>query len=142
MASQNVIFFKKNSFKQSGFKSKKSLPKGIYIGKLTDVRPGQGKAYQGSETRDTLSFFFELENGEVITRTVGASNHHQAKCMELVNAMSAMTPPSLEVIKSPEKLQQHILSLIGLTYRIEVQPSQCGKYSNIERVIPEMRLVP
>ena len=140
MTSQNVTFFKKNSFHQGSFKSKKTLKKGVYSGRLIEVKAGQGKAYHGEETRDTLSFFFELDGGEVVTRTVGASNHQQSKCMELVNSMSVMSPPSLEVIKSTEKLQEHILSLIGKSYRLEIEPSQCGRYSNIEKIIPELRL--
>jgi len=137
MTSQNVTFFKKNSFEKKSFGSKKGLQQGLYYGRLTDIKAGQGKAYHGDEPRDTLSFFFELAGGDVVTRTVGASNHPQSKCVALVTEMSS---PTLDVLKSTERLQEHILSLIGQTFRLEIEPSLCGKYSNIVKIIPDLRL--
>ena len=139
MTTQNVTFFKKNSFRSSGFKSNKAIQKGQYPCRLIDVKPGLGKAYHGGETRDTLAFFFELESGAVVTRTVGASNHENSKCIELVSSMSTGNKIALDVLKSPEKLQEHILGLIGQEFMVEIAPSQCGRYSNIESVTPEYR---
>ncbi len=134
MAIENISFFKKNSFKDNDLKHKKTKLNGEHRGKLVSVKPSMGKAYKGTEPRPILTFFFELDNEMTVHRTVSASNHISSKCIELISEMSS---PSIDVIKSPQKLQDHILGLIGHEFVLTIKPSDCGIYNNVVKVIPD-----
>lgn len=137
--SDNLVFFKKNSFNQAGSfgKSRNILKSGQYLGELLEIKLGQRTNPKTQKLEDTIAFFFELESGQVITRTVKATNNIKGACFALVNDMA---PISLDVLKDTEKFQAHILSLVGLTFLLHIEPSKCGKYNNIERVTPDCKV--
>ena len=137
--SDNLVFFKKNSFNQAGSfgKSRNILKSGQYLGELLEIKQGQRKTPKTGELEDTLAFLFELlDNGQVLPRTVKASNSIKGACFALVNDMA---PISLDVLKDTEKFQAHILGLVGLTFLLHIEPSKCGKYNNVVRVTPDCR---
>ena len=115
-------------------KSRNILAAGTYSGQLTKVQPGVGKSYNGEPPRNTLTFFFELDCGEAVIKTVTASANLKSQCMALVSDLSEDKPLSLAAMTKPDQLQAHILGLIGSTYRLEIGPSGCGRYNNIMKV--------
>jgi hypothetical protein len=56
--------------------------------------------------------------------------------MELINQLSANTPLTIEIVKSTELLQAHILELIGKSFNLSIEPSLDEKYNNIVFVAP------
>ncbi len=110
------------------------LKAGAYSGKLTKIKSGLGKSYKGEEPRKTLTFFFELDCGEVVVRTVGASTSLKSQCLALVNELSEHKPLSLSEMVKPDLLQAHIIELIGTDYSLVIEPSNCGRYNNIIKV--------
>ena len=115
------------------------LGKGKYAGVLIDVRPGEGKAYKdGGEPRKTLTFRWALDNGRSVIRTVTANNAIKSQCMNLVFEMCGDKEPGISVLVQPHKLQQFILGMVGDRFIVNIEPSVCGKYSNVVAVTPEV----
>ena len=116
----------------------KALPAGLYLAELMSVNPGIGKGY-GKEQgeRHTLMFSFrEKKTGAVINRTVSRTNSERSQLVMLVKAMAGGNSPSGDVIKDPEAFRDFILSLVGKSFQVQIQPSGDGRYNNLIACFP------
>jgi hypothetical protein len=143
MSSKEILGLDQSWFSQTApqRQQRRVLKPGTYLGRLTKIKPGLGKPYNGEEPRKTLTFFFELESGEVVVRTVGASINTKSQCMALVTELSEKKPISLAALIKPDLLQAHLLGLIGTDYNIQIDPSACGRFNNVIKIsaAPEHR---
>lgn len=139
--SDNLVFFKKSVFNRPGNfgKGRSQLKAGQYLGELIEIKPGQGPNHKGDGVRDTLAFQFRLlhnDHDQLVSRTVTQSISVKGAFFSLVNGMS---PLSFDVLNDGPKLEAHMLSLIGKTFLLHIEPTKCGKYNNIEFVTPDCR---
>lgn len=119
-------------------KTGKILDPGCYRATLKGIFPGKSKGFDGSGERLTLMFSFQIEgSGEVINRTVNASNAEKSQCLQLVRNLAGIKQPSTDEIADPERFQKFIETLCGTTYLLQVQPSANGRYNNLLAAFPE-----
>lgn len=115
------------------------LEAGIYKAKFKEVVPGTGKAYGSNEVRHTLMFsFLEETTGAVINKTVTASLNEQSGLVALARQMAGSRTPRREVLQGPDSLQAYITAMIGKDFNLQVEPSSCGRFTNLVTCSPAM----
>jgi hypothetical protein len=121
-----------NYFANQKLTNSEVLPAGQYRAVLRKVLAGEGRAYDGSSPRQTLSFVFEtIPELKIINRTVTASNSSKGKLIELVRAMAGANQPSEAILFDGDKLTTFINTFVGKEFLIQVRPSDNGRFSNL-----------
>ena len=92
-------------------KTGKILDPGCYRATLKGIFPGKSKGFDGSGERLTLMFSFQIEgSGEVINRTVNASNADKSQCLQLVR--NNLLPMRLLILRGSKNLSRHCAGLL------------------------------